>query len=53
MVAKICKLISKTGEFELKGEGGPAEFYRFTREELKDLPMPAFYRDVLEIVFSA
>jgi len=47
-----CKLIKAVGTFELEGEGGKAEFEQFAKDEIKDLPMPQFYKDAIKIAFN-
>lgn len=43
----LCKLINKSGSFELKGEAGKAEFEKFPVEELDNLNMPQFYKKAI------
>lgn len=45
VVSYLCKLLSKSGEFETDGEAGKAEFQKFSMEEVADLNMPQFYKD--------
>lgn len=42
-----CKLVSKSGEFELKGEAGEAEFKKFYLKELEDINIPTFYKEAI------
>lgn len=44
VVSYLCKLLSKTGEFEMETEAGPSKFEKFSLDELKDLNMPDFYK---------
>ena len=47
VVSYLCKLLGKSGEFELEGEGGKAEFKVFALKEVADLNMPEFYKEVI------
>jgi 8-oxo-dGTP pyrophosphatase MutT (NUDIX family) len=47
----LCKLMKKTGGFELVGEAGPAEFKAFPVDELADVRMPDFYKDAIREAF--
>lgn len=47
VVSYLCELIQKTGAFELEGEAGRASFESFSLEEIKLLPMPAFYKEAM------
>jgi len=42
-----CVLVAKTGDFEVNGEAGVAEFGSFSFDEVKELKMPQFYKDAL------
>ena len=44
VVSYLCKLIDKTGEFEIDGEAGKAQFQDFPLEEISKLNMPDFYK---------
>lgn len=48
----LCNLIDKTGDFELAGEAGPAEFKKFPVEEIGDLNMPDFYKQAIMKVWQ-
>ncbi len=48
VVSYLCKLLGKTGEFELEGESGKAEFKLFSLDEIKDLNMPEFYKEAIQ-----
>lgn len=50
VVTYLCKLLSTSGEFELEGEAGRAEFRSFTPSEIEQLHMPAFYRQAISEV---
>lgn len=52
VVSYLCKFIEKIGEFELQGEAGEAEFEAFGQNQIKDLNMPEFYKDVVLKAFS-
>ncbi|WP_329134294.1 NUDIX hydrolase [Streptomyces sp. NBC_01476] len=47
VLSYLCDVLSTTGRFELRGEGGEARFDRFSPKELVDLPMPDFYREAI------
>ncbi|MBI4600203.1 NUDIX hydrolase [Candidatus Uhrbacteria bacterium] len=47
VVIYLCKLISKTGEFELNGEAGSAQFKAFDVSEIDGLNMPEFYKQAI------
>ncbi len=44
----LCEIQAKTGEFELMGEAGKAEFHAFPLEEIDSLPMPDFYKEAIK-----
>ena len=44
VVSYLCKLLSKTGEFEIDGEGGKAQFQDFSVDEISKLNMSEFYK---------
>jgi 8-oxo-dGTP pyrophosphatase MutT (NUDIX family) len=46
-----CKLLKKTGEFEIQGEGGTAEFQLFSSDEIVSLSMPDFFRQAIDMCF--
>jgi 8-oxo-dGTP pyrophosphatase MutT (NUDIX family) len=48
VVSYLCKLLSKSGEFELEGEAGKAEFKSFGMDEVAPLHMPQFYKDAIQ-----
>src|SRR3989344_5075000 len=47
VVSYLCKLLAKSGGFELEGEGGKAEFKAFGLKEVADLNMPEFYKEAI------
>ena len=47
ILSYFCKIISKTGEFEIQSEGGKAEFNKFNINELKNLNMPLCYKQTI------
>src|SRR6185295_699375 len=47
VVSYLCKIIQKSGNFEIEGEAGKAEFKPFTLEEIASLNMPQFYKDAI------
>lgn len=42
-----CKLTSRSGEFELQGEAGIAEFKKFNLSELESIDIPVFYKEAI------
>ncbi len=52
VLSYLCRPISKSGEFELVGEGGAAKFRQFSTKEVKDLKMPDFYKEAILKSFS-
>jgi len=52
VVSYLCKLLSKTGIFEIEGEAGKAEFRKFNIEEIGTLNMPEFYKDAINLGWS-
>ena len=42
-----CKLLSKSGGFELQGEAGTAEFRKFTLKELGSINSQQFYKEAI------
>ena len=49
VVTYLCKLIGKTGTFEIVGEAGKAEFQKFSLEEIESLNMPEFYKEAVHL----
>jgi len=49
VLSYLCKLISKSGTFELVGEAGPAKFERFSMEDMEGLNMPEFYKEAIRL----
>lgn len=47
VIIYLCKLINKSGVFEINGEAGKAEFKCFSKEEIEKLNMPRFYKDAI------
>jgi len=52
VVSYLCKILNKTGEFEIKGEAGQAQFGGFTVAEIKNINMPQFYKDAIVKVYK-
>jgi len=52
VVSYLCELKDKTGKFEESWEEGKAEFKQFSLDEIKDLNMPEFYKDVIKLAWS-
>ena len=52
VVSYLCKLIDKVGEFEIQGEAGEAKFEKFSKEAMKELNMPQFYKKAILKAFS-
>jgi len=48
VVSYLCKLLGKTGEFELVGEAGKAEFQSFFLNDAEALNMPQFYKEAIK-----
>lgn len=48
VVSYLCKIIKKSGEFEIEGEAGKAEFKNFSTEEIDNLNMPQFYKEAIK-----
>jgi 8-oxo-dGTP pyrophosphatase MutT (NUDIX family) len=44
ILSYLCKLKSKTGNFELIGEAGKAEFQKFSLSEIPNLNLPELYK---------
>lgn len=49
VLSYLCKLLKKTGTFEMKGESGKAEFKRFDIKEIGVLDMPKFYKNSIHL----
>lgn len=47
VVTYLCKPLKKSGDFEIEGEAGKAEFKKFLIGEIKELNMPQFYKDAI------
>lgn len=52
VVTYLCEIVRKVGAFELEGEGGKAEFKRFSPDELDSLNIPDFYKASILKAFS-
>lgn len=52
VISYLCRIISKTGNFELNGEAGKAKFKKFSMEELEKLNMPEFYKQAIQIGYD-
>lgn len=48
VVSYLCNILQKSGDFELEGEAGPAEFKAFALEEIDELNMPLFYKRAIK-----
>ena len=53
VVSYLCKLIKKTGIFEIQGEAGEAKFEKFSINEINKLNMPNFYKEAISESFSS
>ncbi len=53
VISYLCKLLAKTGDFEIIGEAGKAKFRKFMISELEKLKMPQFYKDAVLKGFKA
>ncbi len=51
VLSYLCKLVRKTGTFEVKGEAGAATFQKFPVKEILTLPMPDFYKEAIQIAW--
>lgn len=47
VISYLCEILEKTGNFEIEGEAGEAEFNKFSLKELGKLNMPNFYKEVI------
>jgi len=47
VICYLCKLLGKTGDFEIIGEAGVAEFKMFPVAEISQVRMPDFYKDAI------
>lgn len=52
VLSYLCKLISKSGVFETKGEAGHAEFKKFSLDQIKTLNMPEFYKNAVNTAWK-
>jgi len=50
VIVYLCKLIEKSGVFEINGEAGKAGFKCFSLEEIKTLNMPEFYKNAIMLI---
>jgi 8-oxo-dGTP pyrophosphatase MutT (NUDIX family) len=44
VISYLCRIVDKVGDFELMGEAGPAQFMKFSIDEINALKMPNFYK---------
>jgi len=49
ILSYLCKLKSKTGNFELVGEAGKAEFQKFNLSEISNLNLPELYQEAINL----
>jgi len=49
VVSYLCRLLAKTGTFEIEGEAGKAEFEKYKLQEIQKLNMPQFYREAIQL----
>jgi 8-oxo-dGTP pyrophosphatase MutT (NUDIX family) len=42
----LCEWKEKVSNFEIYSEGGKAEFKKYTLDEIKDLPIAQFYKEI-------
>lgn len=52
VLSYLCKLLKKTGSFEVNGEAGRTEFQKFEYKDIAGLYMPQFYKDAIAIARS-
>lgn len=48
VVSYLCKLLGKTGKFEIEGEAGTAEFRAFSLEDIENIVIPGFYKEAIQ-----
>jgi 8-oxo-dGTP pyrophosphatase MutT (NUDIX family) len=49
VLSYLCKLLSKTGTFEIEGEAGKSEFRKFSLDEIDKLNIPEFYKNAIHL----
>jgi len=47
VISYLCKLIKKSGGFEIEGEAGSAQFKKFPLSEIETLNIPQFYKTAI------
>jgi len=52
VLSYLCKLLSKTGTFEIEGEAGKSEFRKFGLNEMDKLNMPEFYKNAIHLCWD-
>lgn len=52
VLSYFCRLISKDGKFEIKGEAGKAEFKKFSLSAIATLNIPDFYKEAIRLGYD-
>ena len=52
VITYLCEIKKRVGDFEYEGEGGKAEFEKFSLEELQNLNMPEFYKEAIKKAYE-
>lgn len=52
VLSYLCKLLSKTGRFEVEGEAGLVKFQKFPISQIETLDMPQFYKDAIQTAWN-
>lgn len=52
VISYLCRLINRTGGFEIESEAGKAKFEKFSVEEVESLNMPLFYKEAIRKAFE-
>ena len=52
VLSYLCRLLSKTGIFEIEGEAGKSEFRKFKLNEMEKLNMPGFYKEAIHLAWT-
>lgn len=47
IISYLCRLLKKTGGFEVEGEAGLAKFHKFPLNEIQKINMPQFYKNAI------
>ncbi len=52
VLSYLCRVLSKTGIFETESEGGKSKFKKFKLDEIKNLNIPEFYKDAINLAWK-